>query len=290
MKAKILHIIALLVMPLLVVSCSTVFDDNGVGAVEDSYITLNLRVPGVSTRGEVEDNEYEAFMSHIDVVIYEYNNKDYSPFYHERVDVSATPDGRATIAKTKRDFKEMGEYRVFVIANSTLDESAYYDGDGSLVDYKTFLTLDQTDNYIHLSGLEFGVSSSIYPQMFLMDGVAYMDATEPSAPGNIIINDPNTDEDVTLRVTLPMTFLFLAAASTSLPRHSSNVVLFSSIVSSLSLFNAQSQTDMKLCQFILFLHDLLKFRQVCHRPVSVIYTVLLNFNNRIIQGFFLFLI
>ncbi len=189
-------------MPLLVVSCSTVFDDNGVGAAEDSYITLNLRVPGVSTRGEVEDNEYEAFMSHIDVVIYEYNNKDYSPFYHERVDVSATPDGRATIAKTKRDFEEMGEYRVFVIANSTLDESAYYDGDGSLVDYKTFLTLDQTDNYIHLSGLEFGVSSSIYPQMFLMDGVAYMGATEPSAPGNIIINDPNTDEDVTLRVTL----------------------------------------------------------------------------------------
>lgn len=188
-------------MPLYMVSCSTVFDDNGSGESDDSYITLNFKLPG-ATRGQVEDNDFEAFMSHIDVVIYHYSDKTYSPFHHERIDVSATPDGKATISKTKRDFEQMGEYRVFIIANSTLDVSAYYDGSGNLVDYNTFLKLDQTDDYIHLSGLEFGVQGSIYPQMFLMDGVAYMGATEPTTVGNVVINDPDTDEDVTLRVTL----------------------------------------------------------------------------------------
>ena len=201
MRAKLLYMIALLVMPLCMVSCSTVFDDNGVGTYDDSYITLNFQLPA-TTRGEVADNDYEAFMSHIDVVIYHYSDHTFSPFHHERIDVSSTPDGRATISKTKRDFEEMGQYRVFVIANSTLDESAYYDGSGNLLDYNTFLKLDQTDNYVHLSGLEFGVQGSIYPQMFLMDGVVYMGAAEPATAGNVVINDPDTDEDVTLRVTL----------------------------------------------------------------------------------------
>jgi hypothetical protein len=193
----------LVMMSLIATSCSTLFDDE-IAANGDNYITLNFKVPGVATRGEVADNEYESYMSHIDVVIYEYVGGEYPyvPFHYQRIDVSATPTGKATIAKTKRDFKEMGEYRFFVIANSTLPSSAYYDNSGNILDYDTFLTLDQTDNYIHLSGIEFGVNGSIYPQMFLMDGVAYMGDTEPATAGNIVINDPDTDEDVTIKVTL----------------------------------------------------------------------------------------
>lgn len=189
------------VMSLFAVSCSAVFDDeqmhNG-----DNYITISFKTPGVDTRGEVADNEYESAMKHIDVVIYEYNNGTYTPFHYERVNVSATPTGKAKISKTKRDFEEYGEYRFFIIANSTLDSSAYYDGSGNILDYDTFLKLDQTDNYIHLSGIEFGVQGSIYPQMFLMDGIAYMDDSEPAKGGNIVINNPETDEDVTIKVTL----------------------------------------------------------------------------------------
>ena len=189
------------VMSLMAVSCSAVFDDepmpNG-----DNYITINFKTPGVDTRGEVADNEYESAMKHIDVVIYEYDNGTYTPFHYERVDVSATPTGTARISKTKRDFRENGEYRFFIIANSTLPSSAYHDNNGNILDYETFLKLDQTDNYIHLSGIEFGVQGSIYPQMFLMDGIAYMGDSEPAKGGNIVINDPNAGEDVTIKVTL----------------------------------------------------------------------------------------
>ena len=188
-------------MSLIAVSCSTVFDDeqmpNG-----DNYITISFKTPGVDTRGEVADNEYESAMKHIDVVIYEYDNGTYTPFHYERVNVSATPTGKAKISKTKRDFKEDVPYRFFIIANSTLPSSAYHDNNGHILDYDTFLKLDQTDNYIHLSGIEFGVQGSIYPQMFLMDGIAYMGDSEPEKGGNIVINDPETDEDVTIKVTL----------------------------------------------------------------------------------------
>ena len=203
MKDRILHIIVLFMMSLMAMSCSTVFDDEP-RLERDNYITLNFRTPGVETRGEVADNEYESYMSHLDVVIYEYSDSDktYTPFHYQRIDVSATPTGKATISKTKDDFKEMGKYRIFVIANSSLDSSAYYDNSGNILAYDTFIKLDQTDNYIHLSGIEHGVPGSIYPQMFLMDGIAYMGNSEPATAGNIIINDPNTDDDVTVKVTL----------------------------------------------------------------------------------------
>ena len=189
-------------MSLMAVSCSATFEDDHIRPNDDNYITLNFSTPGVTTRGEVEDNEFESYLSHLDVVIYEYDNDKYTPFHYERVNVSATPTGKATIAKTKKDFKEMVAYRFFIIANSTLPSSAYYDGSGNILDYETFLKLDQTDNYIHLSGIEFGVQGSIYPQMFLMDGIAYMGDSEPTNGGNIVINNPETDEDVTIKVTL----------------------------------------------------------------------------------------
>ena len=188
-------------MPFMVSSCTSAFDEDNIEQ-KNNYITLNFKAPGIGTRGEVADNEFESFMSHIDIVVYEYNGSSYIPFHYERINVSATPEGRATISKTKRDFKEMGQYRFFIIANSTLDSSVYYDNNGNIISYESFRWLDQTDNYIHLSGIEFGVQGSIYPQMFLMDGVAYMGNNEPATPGNIVINDPNTDEDITIKVTL----------------------------------------------------------------------------------------
>ena len=201
MKDRILHMIAFILMLLLAVSCIGVIDDEMPGE-EDKYITLDFKVPGVMTRTEIADNEYESFMSHIDVIIYEYSAGIYSPFHHERIDVSGSPDGKATISKTKRDFAENGEYRFYVIANSTLEASAYYDNNGNLLPHDVFRKLDQTDEYIHLSGIEFGVPGSIYPQMFLMDGIAYMGVAEPATAGNIVINDPETGDDVTIKVTL----------------------------------------------------------------------------------------
>ena len=187
-------------MSLAVVSCTNTLDDDTLD--DDRYITLNFNVPGVTMRGEAADNEFESYLSHIDVVVYEFDGHNYIPFHCERINVSATPFGRATISKTKRDFKEEVQYRFFVIANSTRPSSIYYDKDGKILEYESFKWLDQTDGYIHLSGIEFGVPGSIYPQMFLMDGVAYMGEREPERAGNIVINGPNTGEDVTIKVTL----------------------------------------------------------------------------------------
>ena len=189
-------------MSLVVVSCTTTLDDDVIPS-GDKYITLNFNSPGVGTRGEAEDNEFESFMSHIDVVVYKYDGQNYTPFHCERIDVSATPNGQATISKTKRDFEQGVGYRFFVIANSTRPSSIYYDSEGNILPIDEFKWLDQTDEYIHLSGIEFGVPGSIYPQMFLMDGVAYMGAKEPERAGNIVINDPkNDEEDITIKVTL----------------------------------------------------------------------------------------
>ena len=190
-------------MSLMVLSCTAEFDDDITLSGGDEYITLKFTTPGVETRGEVADNDYESYLSHLDVVVYEYSGGAYAPFHYQRVDVSATPDGSVTIAKSKRDFKESVPYRFYVIANSTLPSSAYYDNSGNIIDREAFLRLEQQDDYIHLSGIEFGVAGSIYPQMFVMDGVAYMGDGEPSKPGNIVINNPNTQqEDITIKVTL----------------------------------------------------------------------------------------
>ena len=66
--------------------------------------------------------------------------------------------------------------------------------------HNKLLQLDQTDEHIHLSGIRGG--DNIYPQYFLMDGVAYMGNNEPDYPGTIIVNDSGNTDDVVLKVKL----------------------------------------------------------------------------------------
>lgn len=200
MKDWILHIIALLVIPLFVVSCDTASDEELFTPDSKNHITLEFKTPGVEvgTRAEVEDNACESYMSYIDVVIYEYDgSSSYTPFHYERINVSSTPTGKATISKTKADFVENAEYRFYIIANSTLEESVYHN-----LSHDNFLKLDQTEEKIHLTGVDFDIKNPNYPQMFLMDGVAYIGNSEPATAGDIVINDPDTQDDVTIKVTL----------------------------------------------------------------------------------------
>lgn len=168
----------------------------------NDYIQIRF-APNGHTRGTIEDNECEAFMSHLDVVIYKVSNEGatYEGFYHERVNVSATPDGVTSIKRTKEDFDEGAEYKVYVIANSDVDPSVYYQSSGSIIAHDKFLKLDQTNRNIHLSGINFGNPNFEYPNMFLMDGIAYMGSAEPAQGGAIVINNGDTN-DVTLKVTL----------------------------------------------------------------------------------------
>lgn len=200
MMRKILTYIISLVALLGLVGCHAEVDDiSYVG--NDNYIKLYF-TPYGDTRGTVADSESESYLSHLDVIIYKQlpDGVSYEGFYHERVSVSATPDGVTSIRRTKDDFELGVKYKIYVIANSDVAESVYYQS-GSIIDHETFLKLDQTNTKIHLSGINFGNLDFEYPQMFLMDGVAYMGSTEPAQGGSVVINDGTTD-DVRLKVTL----------------------------------------------------------------------------------------
>ncbi|MBO5833161.1 MAG: hypothetical protein J6Q95_07715 [Alistipes sp.] len=201
MKSMHIYIVVMLAALLGIVGCESPADIPLEQPQRDDYIKLYF-APYGNTRGTVEDNECESFLSHLDVVIFKVTNDGatYEGFYHERVNVSDTPDGVTSIKRTKQDFAEGVTYKVYVIANSDVDESLYYQS-GQVIDHDTFLKLDQTNRNIHLSGIDFGNPDFEYPYMFLMDGVAYMGAAEPAQGGAIVIND-GTIEDVTLKVTL----------------------------------------------------------------------------------------
>ena len=195
------YIYAFMLILLGAVSCTDLTDDMG-GTEQDGAIVLHFSTPGVDVKGSVEDNEFESCMSHLDVIIYESNSSSYVPFHHERIYVSNTSDGSVSLHKTKNDFKKDVGYKFFVIANSTNEENVYYT-DGQLKSYEDFLNLDQTDEMIHLSGVDHEIMNPNYPQMFLMDGVAYKGDSEPVTAGNIKINDSSdTSDDVRLKVTL----------------------------------------------------------------------------------------
>lgn len=200
MKNKILYIFSLLMISLAVSSCDGVFDDVVLSGDEEGLV-LHFQTPDVAVKGTVADNACESYMSHLDVLIYEYKNSSYTPFHYERIYVSATPSGKVSLHKTKEDFKEDALYKFYVIANSTLDESSYYDEE-NILEHNDFINLDQTDRLIHLSGVDHHIMNPHYPQMFLMDGVAYMGETEPASPGSVVVNDPDLKDDVVLKVTL----------------------------------------------------------------------------------------
>ena len=196
MKNRILYILSLLMTTFWAVSCIDLSEDVD-PTVEDGAIVLHFHTHGVAVKGTIEDNACESYMSHLDVLIYEWKGSIYEPFHYERISVSATPQGTVSLHKTKNDFTEDAEYKFFVIANSTLGESAFYSG-GDIISHEKFLDLDQTDNLIHLSGVDHHIMNPHYPQMFLMDGIAYMGNSEPKTAGNIAINDP-VDEEVIFR-------------------------------------------------------------------------------------------
>ena len=200
MKNRILYILSLLMTTFWAVSCIDLSEDVD-PTVEDGAIILHFQTPGVAVKGTIEDNACESYMSHLDVLIYEYENSSYTPFHYERISVSATPQGSVSLHKTKNDFKENAEYKFFVIANSTLEESKFKNGE-TIISYDNFLDLDQTDDLIHLSGVDHDIMNPHYPQMFLMDGVAYMGETEPDMPGRVVVNNPKVNDDVILKVTL----------------------------------------------------------------------------------------
>ena len=200
MKKLIQYIFTLLMVSLAAASCAAIFDDVA-PSDDDGGVVLHFCTSDVAVKGTIEDNACESYMSHLDILIYKYENSSYTPFHYERISVSATPQGTVSLHKNKNDFDEGAQYKFFVIANSTLAETAFKNGE-SIISYKAFLDLDQTDKLIHLSGVDHHIMNPHYPQMFLMDGVAYIGDKEPDIPGHVMVNDPDKGDEVKLNVVL----------------------------------------------------------------------------------------
>ena len=195
-------------MTLVLTTCKPSPIEEGEGTTtgqDDGYIMLVFNEKKGANRdtspdSTSPDSDTESALSHLDVMMYKYNDDDtYEPFYHERVDVTQYPDGTAYLKRKKDDFEPSAQYKIYVVANSTHSESVFKPEGTAVISHENLMRLDQTDENIHLSGIRGG--NNVYPQYFLMDGVAYMGEKEPNTPGTIVVNDDEPD-NIVLKVKL----------------------------------------------------------------------------------------
>ena len=183
-------------MTLVLTTCkpSPIEEGEGTTGQDDGYIMLVFNEKKGANRDTSPDSDTESALSHLDVMMYKYDNYTYEPFYHERVDVTQYPDGTAYLKRKKDDFEPYAKYKIYVVANSTHGENVFKPEGTAVISHENLMKLDQTDEYIHLSGIKGG--NNVYPQYFLMDGVAYMGEEEPNTPGTIVVNDDKLDNIV----------------------------------------------------------------------------------------------
>lgn len=204
MNKGLIKILLIIFTTLVLTTCKPSPIEEGEGTTtgqDDGYIMLVFNEKEGANRDTSPDSDTESALSHLDVMMYKYNedNYTYEPFYHERVDVTQYPDGTAYLKRKKDDFEPLAKYKIYVVANSTHSESVFKPEGTAVISHDNLMKLDQTDEYIHLSGIKGG--NNVYPQYFLMDGVAYMGDSEPNNPGTIVVNDDELD-NIVLKVKL----------------------------------------------------------------------------------------
>ena len=202
MNKGLIKILLIIFTTLVLTTCKPSPIEEGEGTTtgqDDGYIMLVFNEKKGANRDTSPDSDTESALSHLDVMMYKYDNYTYEPFYHERVDVTQYPDGTAYLKRKKDDFEPYAKYKIYVVANSTYSESVFKPEGTAVISHENLMKLDQTDEYIHLSGIKGG--NNVYPQYFLMDGVAYMGEEEPNTPGTIVVNDDKLD-NIVLKVKL----------------------------------------------------------------------------------------
>ena len=190
MKKIFFNLLSLASCVAVAVSCSI---DGGteIPQPEGGRIILDFSNVAKQSRA-VEDNSVEAAVDQVDVFIFEENGTSTQPKVHyERITSSAT---HAVLNVSRSSFDASKRYWVHLLANATASEA----------DFKEITTLaelkqmQQKDDRIHITGLDIEGA----PQRFLMDGVAYIDKNEPSAPSAIRLNDGDFTANTKLKVTL----------------------------------------------------------------------------------------
>lgn len=198
MKRYVKYMMALL-LSVVAVACQNDIASEAVRpAMETSAIVLNISGGelGVVTRAtDIEDMAHEYAISHLDIMIFNdaVADADKSLFYHERV-TAAGPDGQVRLGVDIADIVVGAKYWVYVVANSAYDASTY----ANIGSVEELFNLKEQTYNLHLtaSGLQNTASR------FLMDGAAYMGATEPATAGAITIASAPITDTVEMNVTL----------------------------------------------------------------------------------------
>ena len=190
MKTRLFNLISLVCSIALMVGCS---NDNNLpkGRSAEGYIVFNFDTQG-TTRATIESSGVESAVNHLDIFIFENDGSTLPPMMHyERV---TTSSGRAVLNKPRSSFDANKSYWVYLLANSTISSSEFAAIE-SLADLKQ---IQQYDERIHVTGLN--VEGA--PQSFLMDGVAYKGAIEPTEPTSLQLYDGNLSANTELSVVL----------------------------------------------------------------------------------------
>lgn len=163
------------------------FENNADGS---NCVILNLEASSVPIRATVAGNDKENAVDHIDVFVFK-TDTDNTLFHYERLQLTAANAGKAALTKKRSEFGPNENYKVYIVANSTITDFATVK---SLDDLKGKI---QEDKAIHLTGLD---NLQNVPQYFLMDGIAKASST--SADNTVILNDGMLANNTELKVDL----------------------------------------------------------------------------------------
>lgn len=163
------------------------FENNTDGS---NCIILNMEASSVPVRATVAGNDKENAVDHIDVFVF---NTDNTLYHHERLQLTAANAGKAALTKKRSEFGIDAFYKVYIVANSNLNNFA---------DVKKLDDLKgkyQEDQAIHLTGLS---NLEGVPQFFLMDGIATVDGQEAGTDNTVKLNFGNKADNTELKVNL----------------------------------------------------------------------------------------
>lgn len=163
------------------------FENNADGS---NCVILNLEASSVPIRATVAGNDKENAVDHIDVFVFK-TDTDNTLFHYERLQLTAANAGKAALTKKRSEFGPNENYKVYIVANSTITDFATVK---SLDDLKGKI---QEDKAIHLTGLD---NLQNVPQYFLMDGIAKASST--SADNTVTLNDGMLANNTELKVDL----------------------------------------------------------------------------------------
>ena len=163
--------------------------------MEESYtapmneaIVLDLS-SGLTKATVMEDSPTEAFVNHIDVFIFADNTgTPGSKVYYGRYTVNNRD--QLTLDAKRSSFDAAQPYHVFLVANSNIAEADF----NSVAAYSQLLEMKQTDNQIHLTGLN--TTSPDVPSYFLMDAKAT--DGESSTNTLVVLNNGNLADNTHL--------------------------------------------------------------------------------------------